>query len=448
MGDVLENVLIPLLSEMISNRCVNTGDPESGNEVKSADTLERFFNGYGIPVSRFELIKNRTNLLVRIPGRNPKAPSLMYMGHTDVVPAREDDWSRDPFGGEVVDGELWGRGAVDMLNMTASMAVGIAEAYKKNGPYDGDLCFLAVADEEASGNYGAKWLTDEHWKEVRADFMIAELGGFHVDTGRGSLPTITLGEKGIAWLRLTVKGTPGHGSMPYRGNNSVVKLSRLVSKLDVSLGKPVMHPMFRRMASGLSANPRERFLLSFPRTLDAGLSLVWKRSRGLAKFLHTAAYTSVSPNVIRGGDKVNVIPDRAYCDLDIRLLPGQTDDDIIGVISREAARMGIDAEIKKLEFFPSNVSEEDTPLMRAVHAERASVSGAGNPVPMMIGGVTDGRFWRRKGTTVYGYVPFDAGMTMSRYASMIHGIDERISLCSLQRHIDFFRVLPEYFYSV
>ena len=448
-NDILNDSLLPLLQTLIRNRCVNTGDPDSGFERRSAQTLEAFFAERGIDSEILECREGRSNLLVRIPGTRKGAPSLMYMGHTDVVPAREDDWTRNPFSAEISDAsedgpELWGRGTVDMLNMTASMAVGLAEAYRRKGSFPGDLCFLAVADEEASGNYGARWLTEEHWDKVKTDYMIAELGGFYVDTKRGRVPTITLGEKGIAWLRITVKGTPGHGSMPYRSDNGIVKLSKLVMLLEDALGKPVMHPMFRTMARGLSGSLFEQVLLTNPFTLRKGLSRIWKRSKGIAKFLQTAAYTTVSPNVLRGGEKINVIPDRASCDLDVRLLPGQTIEDVAGVIKAKALKLGISVDIRELEYFPSNVSPLETPLMDAVRAERAGEHG--EPVPMMIGGVTDGRFWRSKGSVVYGYAPFCPEMTMSRYASMIHGIDERISLASLERHADFFTRLPGLFY--
>lgn len=441
--------LLPLLKEMIRNTCVNTGDPDSGFEYRSAETLKTFFTARGIPSEILACREGRSNLLVRIPGTRKGAPSLMYMGHMDVVPARKEDWSCDPFEAALIEDAqagpvLNGRGTVDMLNMTASMAAGLAEAVENHGPFPGDLCFLAVADEEASGTYGAKWLTDDHWEKVSADYMIAELGGFFVESRRGRSPTITLGEKGIAWLRISVKGRPGHGSMPYRSGNSAARLAELIVRLGDSLGRPVMHPMYRTMAGGFAASRWEEFLLTNPNTFRAGLSRVWGRSKGAAKFLHTAACTSVSPNVVRSGDKINVIPDRAMVELDVRLLPGQQVQDVACHIRSLAARMGIEVDILELEFFPSTVSPVDTPLMDAINEERKQEPGS--LVPMMIGGVTDGRFWRQKGTVVYGYAPFSQEMTMNRYASMIHGIDESISLASLDRHLRFFSQLPGLFF--
>ena len=229
--ELADSRLIPLIQEMIRNRCVNTGSSDSGNETKSALTLQSFFSGYGIQSEILISKPERGNFLIRIPGTDPKAPSLMYMGHMDVVNADPEQWSIDPFAGEIHKGYLWGRGTVDMLNITASAAVAFAELIKQKGPLKGDLIFLAVADEEASGRLGARWLVENHWDKVKADYMITEQGGFFVDTDSGPGIAITVGEKGIAWVRLKAKGTAGHGSMPYKADNALLKLSEAASKI-------------------------------------------------------------------------------------------------------------------------------------------------------------------------------------------------------------------------
>src|ERR1700733_3326936 len=163
-GEVAE-----LLQAMIRNACVNDGTPESGHENRNADLLRDLLDGRGLDMELYEPLPGRTSVVAKIEGRDPDAPALALLGHTDVVPANGEDWSHDPFGGEIIDGEVWGRGAVDMLNLTASMAVSVRHLADEGFRPDGDLVFMAVADEEALGDHGAGWLADNARSEVRTD---------------------------------------------------------------------------------------------------------------------------------------------------------------------------------------------------------------------------------------------------------------------------------------
>ncbi|MEY2974780.1 MAG: hypothetical protein RIR49_1200, partial [Actinomycetota bacterium] len=168
----LTSSTVELLQAMIRNACVNDGTPESGQEVRNADTLTALLEGVGLEVERFTAAPGRTSVVARIEGSDPDAPSLCLMGHTDVVPVNPDGWSRDPFGGELVNGEVWGRGAVDMLNLTASMAVAFRHLADTGFRPRGDLIFLGVADEESGSAYGARWLADHHPDAIRADYVL------------------------------------------------------------------------------------------------------------------------------------------------------------------------------------------------------------------------------------------------------------------------------------
>ena len=161
---------------------MNDGTQESGGETRSADVLATYLDGTGLDLERFEAVPGRANLVARIEGTDPTAPTLLLMGHTDVVPVNEDRWRRDPFGGEVVDGEVWGRGAVDMLNLTASMAVAFKHLATSGFKPKGTLIYLAVADEEALGTWGADYLVDHERDAVVADYVITEAGGFPMPT--------------------------------------------------------------------------------------------------------------------------------------------------------------------------------------------------------------------------------------------------------------------------
>jgi acetylornithine deacetylase/succinyl-diaminopimelate desuccinylase-like protein len=192
----VEEKVIPLLTELIQNRCVNDGTPESGNETESALSLKSFFDAYGIKSEIIAKNPRRGNLLVRIPGTDETAPSLMFMGHMDVVPANPEHWRYDPFAAEIHNGYLWGRGAIDMLNMTATQAVAVAELIHEKGPLRGDLSFLALADEEADGRLGARFLMEDHWDKVKTDYMLTELGGFFIRNDPVSGIGVTIGKRG------------------------------------------------------------------------------------------------------------------------------------------------------------------------------------------------------------------------------------------------------------
>src|SRR2546428_4354576 len=222
-----------VLQQVIRNACVNDGRPDSGEERKSVDLLESYLEGSGADLQRFESAPGRASLVARLEGSDPDAPSLLLMGHTDVVPVNPDRWRRDPFAGELVEGEVWGRGAVDMLNETASQAVAFRRLAQEGFKPKGTLIYFAVADEEALGTYGAGWMVEHELDAVRADYVITESGGFRMplpSTTGIKLP-VMVGEKGTYWCRIRVKGTPGHGSMPLRTDNALVKAAEVVRRI-------------------------------------------------------------------------------------------------------------------------------------------------------------------------------------------------------------------------
>src|SRR3712207_6090888 len=179
-GEVTE-----LLQHLIRNACVNDGTPESGQETRSADLLRSYLEGSGVDIETYESVPGRGSLVARIEGRRKDAPTLLLMGHTDVVPVNPEGWDRDPFGGELIDGEVWGRGAVDMLNLTASMAVATRRMADSGFAPDGTLIYLAVADEEALGTHGAKYLVERERDAVVTDYVITESGGIPMPAARG-----------------------------------------------------------------------------------------------------------------------------------------------------------------------------------------------------------------------------------------------------------------------
>jgi acetylornithine deacetylase/succinyl-diaminopimelate desuccinylase-like protein len=444
---VIEKKLVPLLQSLIRNKCVNDGTPGSGHERRSAETLKNFFHEYGMKVEILESQKGRASLVLRIPGSDAKAPSLAFMGHLDVVPANREQWSCDPFSGDLRGGYVWGRGAVDMLNMTAAQAVAVAELVRKKDRFAGDLVYLAVADEEASGRLGARWLVEKHWDKVKADFMITELGGFFIRNKKGLGITVSCGEKGIVWARLSTKGTAGHGSLPFHADNAAVKVGRAVERLARYEPRVRFSAEYLEMVNALAETKRQARGLSKAGTLGKALQALYAESPGLAKFLHAAGRMTLSPNILKAGNKTNVIPDTGMIELDIRILPGQTVEDVITELKKVLGPLDEYFTIEITEYFPANVSSIATPLWEATKEIVSPVYPTAYYIPFFIGSVTDGRFWRSRGTTVYGFSLFDEGFSIDDYAAMFHGKDERVSLKSLELSYNYFYKLPEVFFS-
>lgn len=447
---LFQEEFLPLFRQLIRNSCVNTGHPDSGHEDRSVETLKEFFGRRGLVPDVYHAREGRGNLVVRVPGTNPLAPSLMFMGHLDVVPAQAADWSVDPFAAELREGQIWGRGAVDMLCWTAAQAVGFAEAVARapGGRFQGDLIFLALADEEASGRWGAQYLTEHHWEAVKTDFMVTELGGFFIDTDRGAAAFCTVGEKGVAWVRLACRGTPGHGSMPYGADNAAVKAARAVARLSRMRFPLKASAPYRAMASAMARGWAERLALSTGLGEGWALKRLLRRNPGMARFLHTAGRPTFSPNVIRSGEKVNIVADRAEVLVDCRLLPATSKQDLERWIRKALGRrLSAEFSFEITDWFPSNLSESATPLRQAIDTLFQKAHPGARLVDLFIGGVTDGRFWRARGTTVYGYTLFSRSLTMDAYGQRIHGVDERIDLESLALGVGFFRDLPDAFFS-
>jgi acetylornithine deacetylase/succinyl-diaminopimelate desuccinylase-like protein len=423
-GEVAE-----LLQTMIRNACVNDGSPGSGHELRNADVLRDVLEGGGLDMELYEPLPGRVSLVARIEGRNPDAPSLALLGHTDVVPANPDDWRHDPFGGEIIDGEVWGRGAVDMLNLTASMAVAVRHVADEGLRPDGDVVFIGVADEEGLGSHGAGWLTEHVADHVRADYVVTEAGGFPMAAPGGvRLPVIT-GEKGVFWCTMTVRGTPGHASQPLRTDNALVKAAEVVRRLSEHDTPADLHDAWRRFVEGIGL-PEELAgplldpdrIGEFCRTLPA---------LGLARQAHACTHTTIAPTVMQAGSKVNVIPDRVELQVDIRTLPGWDRARVEAMIDDALGDLAGDVEIAWSSTDVATTSPTDTPLWHALERVARRSYPDARCVPFLTVGATDARFYRRMGAIAYGFGLFSENLSFEQYASMFHGVDERVDVASL-----------------
>src|SRR5262245_36969670 len=324
MDDRLTGQTVELLQQLIKNQCVNDGTVGSGQEVRTTDVLRAYLEGSGLDIEVYEPVAapGRTSLVARIEGSDPTAPTLCLMGHTDVVPVNPKTWTRDPFGGELVDGEVWGRGAIDMLNLTASQAVVLKALARRPGGWRprGTLVYLACADEEAGGTLGAGHVCDNHWDALHADYLLTENGGTVSHGPNGELNvTVHVGEKGVAWRRLRVKGVPGHGSMPYGADNALVKAAHVVSRLADYRPSPYVDELWKGFIGSLGLDPAVKAALVDPGRVDDAIA---RLPANLAKYAWSATHTTFSPNMCHGGAKTNVIPDAVSVEVDIRTVPG------------------------------------------------------------------------------------------------------------------------------
>lgn len=440
MGGVTTDVMAEttdVLQQLIRNSCVNEGTKESGHEIRSVDLLESYLRTPGVELKRYEPVPGRASLVLRIEGSDPKAPSLHLMGHTDVVPVTPSGWREDPFAAELINGEVWGRGAIDMLGVTASMAVAVRRLLTSGFRPKGTLIYSAVADEEALGTYGAAWLTENAWDDVKADYVVTEFGGmrFPLSGGSPKLPLIAA-EKGSQWTRLRVRGSPGHGSMPYQSDNALIKVAEIITRVGKYRAPLRLHSIWRQFIDGLDLPAASRLALTNAATFDIALD---RGPEGTAPMFYAATRTTFSPNIAHSGVKLNVIPDSAEVDIDIRTIAGD-DGPKVREMLREAIGDDLwkDVEITAEGDNPASESPTRTPLWDTLTKVTQTLVPGAETIPFLIVGATDARFFRRKGVTSYGYGLMSERIAFKDFAKMFHGNNERIDQESLRLSTELF----------
>lgn len=420
-----------LLQQLIRNGCVNDGTVTSGHEERSAATLRDFLEGPGMDLQLAEPAPGRTSLVARIEGSETGAPSLCLMGHTDVVPADPSAWRHDPFGAELIDGEVWGRGAIDMLNLTASMAVAFRRLADDGFRPRGDLIFLAVADEEASGTYGAGWLVEHHRDLVHATYCITEAGGFpSTGTDGGTRLPVVTAEKGVFWGSLHIKGTAGHASQPWRTDNALVTAAEVVRRLAAHRTPLDLHPAWCHFVEGLGLPSALSQVLLDPSKIERFCEE--SPALGLARLAHACTHTTLAPTVVNGGTKVNVIPSEVELQVDVRALPGWDAHDVDGLLSDALGDLAGSVEVRWRSQEQATASPADTPLWEALRASAGEFYPGASLVPFITAGGTDARFFRRAGTVAYGFGLFSRNLRYEDYGAMFHGADERVDVESLE----------------
>ena len=437
--DSLTDRTVDVLQTMIRNECVNDGTRESGHESRNADVLEAVISGPAVDIERFEPVEGRASIVGRIAGSDPTAPSMCLMGHTDVVPVHADGWHHDPFGGELIrdaEGtlEVWGRGAVDMLNLTASMAVAFRDLADAAGRGEfaptGDLIFFGVADEESGSAHGARWMADHHPDAIRADYVLTENGGLHSGPAEAPFVGVNVAEKGVAWRKLTVRGTPGHGSMPFRRDNALVKAAGVVQRLAAYRPAPRFTELWRTRVDTLGLDDDMRAALLDESAIDALLDEF--PSVPAAAHLYSCTHTTFSPNLVEGhGMKTNIIPDHVEINVDIRTLPGDGPDEVEAHLRAALGDLADDVEVEIIMNDAASTSRVDTPLWDALERAIGIPFPTARVTPQFVVGFTDARIYREMGAVAYGAGLFSPGLDAGEFGSRFHGHDERIDVESL-----------------
>jgi len=402
---------------------IDTTNPP-GRETAAAELCARKLNEVGIETTLLARDPARANVIARIKGDGSRAP-LLLNAHLDVVPCEPALWSAPPFGAEIRDGWIYGRGAVDMKNMAALCVAVLRELKRSGARLKRDLIFCGSADEEAGSSQGALWLVDQHPELVRAEYGLGEVGGFSMHLGGRTFYPVMVAQKGVCWFTLRARGEPGHGSIPKR-DGAIPKLAQAVAKLGQARlpahPTPALDAMMRGLARG-STFPLRAVLPLFanktlgPRLLDALGESPYLRSIG-ALLSNTA-----SPTMLSAGIKANVHPSVAECVVDGRTLPGQTRE---AFLSEVRAVVGEEVELDVFQEQPPVEMPAATPLFDAIAETMAQLEPDARVVPYMISGFTDAHAFGTLGCVFYGFVPLKLPPGGPAFTDLFHGNDERI----------------------
>ncbi len=372
---------------------------------------------------------DRPNLIARLPGQGTAAPLLLY-GHIDVVTTENQQWRYPPFEGKLVDEFIYGRGALDMKGGVTMMLAALLRAKAKNLRPPGDIILAIVCDEEAFGDYGAKFLVEKHPEEFDGvRYAIGEFGGFTVFVGNRRFYPIQISEKQLCWLKVTFRGPGGHGSLPVRGG-AMVKLSRFLQRLDKRRLPVHITPPARLMISAMASSLGGISYLILgqllnPRLTNRILNLLGERGNLFDPLLHN----TISPAIVHASNKINVIPSEVSVELDCRLLPGFQPDDLISELFKIVEET---LEIDVIRYDPGpGPSVPDMGLFNTLAGILKEADPDGTPVPMLLSGTTDARFFSQLGIQTYGYLPMPLPKSFS-FIQTIHAADERIPINAVE----------------
>jgi acetylornithine deacetylase/succinyl-diaminopimelate desuccinylase-like protein len=416
-----EDEVVRLCQELIRIDTSNPGDHSGPGERAAAEYVAERLGEVGLESRIFESHPGRASLVARIEGEDPGRDALLLHGHLDVVPARKEDWTRDPFGGEIADGCVWGRGAVDMKDMDAMILAVVRQRLREGRKPPRDVVLAFLADEEAGGKWGAQWLVQEHPELFEGcTEAVGEVGGFSLTVpGDRRMYLIETAEKGIAWMNLTAKGTAGHGSMVHP-DNAVTALAGAVERLGshqfpVRLTKSVRAFLERACrAYGVEFDPEN------PEKCLAEIG-------PLARMIGATLRNTLNPTRLDAGYKTNVIPQSATAQVDGRFLPGY-EEEFFAVVDE---LLGPDVQRDFVHHDHAVETDYEGALVAAMEAALTSEDPGALPVPYCLSGGTDAKSFARLGMRCFGFAPLKLPPELD-FSGMFHGVDERVPVDGLR----------------
>lgn len=432
VNDRLRSDAIQYLQNLL--RLDTTSPP--GNEILAAEYIAEVLSADGIESTVLESAPGRANLVARLVSNNPVGKPVMLMGHTDVVGVEPEKWERGPFSGDLVDGELWGRGALDMKSQVAANLAAFVAIKRSGIELNRDLILYAIADEEAGGNFGADWMWKNHRDLVDAEFAINEGGGNPIESGGTLFFTCQAGEKGSCRLRMIARGTPGHASVPH-DDTAMRHLGEALVKLHAWEPPTVITSPVRSMLTtlaealgGLTAETVNEILSQEAPAWELFTKLPLPKSE-LESLYATTRNTAV-PTIIQGGVRINVIPAQVTVDIDGRTLPNQ-DPEAFRAGVQEAVGDGV--EIELVTPAVGIESDPNSPFFDAIAATMEELRPGSRLLPYMLSGGTDAGLL--PGVKVYGFFPFPPSDRIESYGGLVHGHNERIHVDDLAHATQF-----------
>lgn len=419
-----------LLSGLIRFDTVNP----PGNERPAQEYLAAHLQEAGFECELLGAEPDRPNLVARLRGEDPEGPTLCYLGHVDTVLADPDDWTHSPWSGEVVDGFLWGRGALDMKSQVAG-EIAAAASLARSGwrPARGELLIVAVVDEETGGSLGAQWITQNHPEKVRCDLLLNEGGGAVFEYAGQRCYGVCCAEKGVFRFTVSTDGVAGHASMPSMGENALLKMGPVLERL--AARQPSLLPTEEPLAflRGIGENPEDpEGSLERLRAADPRLATMFEPMFGV----------TFTPTRIKASEKINVIPSRAELKVDCRVPPGLGEEEVRRGIAEVLGEEDGSWRIDFTERVVGNRSPMQSELMEKISSWIAEQDPGANVVPVILPGFTDSRHFRLAfpECVAYGFFPH-RHQSLLETAPLIHGADERIDVRDLAYATELFRDL-------
>lgn len=443
-SDFIEET-IRVLQELIKIDTRNLPSSEEGNETEAAEWIYNYLSKEGLDAEVIESAPGRGNVISRIKG-NGSGDSLLLLSHLDVVPPQDlEKWDVPPFSGELKDGYIWGRGAIDMKGTTAAQLMTFISLHREGIKPKGDIVFAATADEESGGHFGPGWLLENKFEVIKANNVVTEGAGplLPIKTKNPNY-TIQISEKGIFWTRLKVRGEAGHGSMPGSPKEmAIVKMMNIIKKIAKYHSPLIIQDIFKETvnAMDLPASWLVKKIFTSKRMIPLGIWLGKKiMKEDISNLIYPLVQNKITPTILRAGDKENNIPGLCEVTLDIRTLPGvgreQVNKEIEKILGKKLFE---EIELETIMDQPGGLTPTGTEFYEKIAQTISNIDHGAKLIPILSPGSTDMLHFRKRNISAYGFVPMKLGdLSAKEFSALPHGYNERLSVENLLLATRFF----------